>query len=424
MQIYCEKNGEIETSDWFLKNHAECERKAYHANILGIEPRELPADSPLTIGDCYHEALESIHAEMLQGVPPRAWADIVDQHFGSHRARFEGGATHPRDVWGATFHFWLVAMILGLLDRWPADQWAESYPETWFRQPLHHPETGEKLIGVKHKGAVDLLLRSSSEFVWGDSKRFRLPAECAPGWYLKECKSAAKVDDAYIGRLIADDQITMYAHHLGRERGITIEGILYEVTIKPPKKSYQLEPDESDMDFRQRKERAEKEARAGKMGNRLRLKIGETQEELKARKIEKGLEEVKEMKKVRRTDSAAFAARLAAFYKNPDRFVRVFVPLRPEITRNKLMDQYIRAQRIRDSIEALKSGEAADQLFIRSWGSCWPQKGRCEFWSICTSSTPDIVMDEGFVRRKARETAARHVIREMMESAPDADEDF
>lgn len=423
MDIYCLKNGKIETSDWMLKNHAECERKAFYSNILGIEPRDLPADSPLSMGDAWHECMETLHAEAQSGTDQTSWAKVIDAHYGSALDRFNGGATSERDVWGATFFLWLQVMVQAYRARWGVERWAEAYPETWFRQPVIHPELGTTVEGVTHKGAIDLLVRADRSFVWGDSQKFRLPAECSEGWYLKECKTATKVDDAYIGRLIADDQITMYAHYLGREKGIVIDGVLYDVAIKPPKKT-KLEADESDADFAKRKAKLQKDAQAGKMGKRLRQKIGETPDQLKARRVEKGVAEAAQAKRGRRTNLDGFKARLEAYYRSQDRFVRVFVPLRPDITRAKLLDQYHRITRIKESIERLDQRIPPEDLFIRNWGSCWPQKGKCEFWQLCTSGTPQDTLQENYVRRRARKTAARHIIKELIASAPDADDAF
>lgn len=98
--------------------------------------------------------------------------------------------------------------------------------------------------------------------------------------YILEHKTASAVDDGYIGRILIDWQVALYAKALSKELGEPIVGVVYDILIKP---AIRMRQGEDDFEFEARRA-------ASKTGN-IKRKVAETNDEFLNRLYENITEE-------------------------------------------------------------------------------------------------------------------------------------
>jgi len=86
--------------------------------------------------------------------------------------------------------------------------------ELKFQAPLVNPDTGRQAVNVLVAGILDGLLYDS-------------------GWWMVEYKTAAAIDRSYIEAMDMKLQLRVYKHYSEATFGIPIDGVIYDVIMKP-----------------------------------------------------------------------------------------------------------------------------------------------------------------------------------------------
>lgn len=249
-----------------------------------------------------------------------------------------------------------VAMYRGYCARWDlADElWEMVAIEQEFRTPILNPETGAPSRSFDAGGKMDRVVR-----------RTGLPV--GNGLWLKEDKTTSRLDDSYLERLWLDFQITYYAAQFPAIFGEPCRGVIYDISVKPPKSDAAQDLPETD---------AEWEARlaAAKAPGRCKRRMGETE--------------------------AEWRERLLAKCANPNAFHREEILLSQED-----IDQV--AAETWDITQAWLDARR-NHRWYRNTSQCFGHYGRaCDFLQVCKSRENPVVIENHYrVERLHRELSA------------------
>lgn len=151
----------------------------------------------------------------------------------------------------------LVEKYTKLYAQEPFDVEAVEYE---FCVPLVNPRTKRYSQTFSLSGKVDGLVRMNGEL------------------YILEHKTTSAIDDAYIGRILIDSQISIYANAISKVFNEPVVGAIYDILVKP---KIRLKKGESEEEFEARKAELLAKSKTGK--TKAERKMPETLEEFRAR---------------------------------------------------------------------------------------------------------------------------------------------
>ena len=173
----------------------DCKRKFHYRYGLGLQRRGGSDSAALNYGKLWHMVLAWCFKA------GRSWRDDVDV--------VVYGSTDSDDNAKRC-----LAMLDGYAERWPMVQ-RMSLHEQEIDVHIRNPETGRRSQRFTQFGFLDMLALHDDGKVW-----------------LWEHKTAASIGGGYLEKLFSDSQITGYVAAL-RDMGIDIEGVVYDVALKP-----------------------------------------------------------------------------------------------------------------------------------------------------------------------------------------------
>ena len=170
----------------------DCKRKYHYRHGLGLQRRGGDDSAALNYGKLWHRVLAYWY--QLRG--PGGVEEI------KRLAASDDDAKRCR------------AMLYGYACMWDWKPVA-SLHEQEIEVPIFNPDTGRKSQRFSQFGYLDMLALHDDGKVW-----------------LWEHKTAASIGGGYLEKLFSDSQITGYVAAL-RDMGIDIEGVVYDVALKP-----------------------------------------------------------------------------------------------------------------------------------------------------------------------------------------------
>ena len=299
-----------------LKTLRNCQRKCKFRYFEGLIPRE--RNENLWFGSLIHECLELHYRN-------ENWEDFIDESTMNRDADPD-----KKRMWHYA-HAMMKAYAAKFLTE-PFVFFAEDFYgppaiEKKFEVPIVNPSTGAKSRSFMLKGKVDGVI------VMDDGRNMLL-----------EHKTASAVDESYWEKLWTDFQITLYSQALEEELGIKIDGVLYNVLIKPGLRQSQ---EESEEDFEARKAKLLAKSKTGKTTASRREGEGDDE----------------------------FRARLEGWFAEGDRFQRKEVQIVPEQKKEVKWEVWQNTQMLLDC--------RRNDVFCRNTDRCFDYNRPCEYYPIC-----------------------------------------
>ena len=325
------KHGTLMSTDKAITTYSmwnlfrNCRRACYWRYVKQIVP--LGEDErPLRFGSVIHKGLESWHGGA--GLP--AVLDHIDRSFVNR-------ATDP--VQKQDWHY-TRAMMTAYAERYTAEPWEVVGVEKEFSGEIVNPATGACSRSFILAGKVDGIVKKPDGT-----------------YYLLENKSAASIDGDYVSKLWTDLQITLYSFYLREALGIPIEGVVYNVLVKP----------------------------------KLVQSAGETEEEFQARLSALSAKNKSGKSNAKRSlpeSDEEFSGRLASWFTEKDRFLRVelifdfesYELLRSELW--ELTQQYLDARR--------------RSTWYMNTSYCFHWQRPCPYYPICSSKNNELVIQNQY----------------------------
>lgn len=309
-----------------------CRRACYWRYQRHLVPKERDS-RPLRLGSAVHQALEVWHGT---NDLPGALA-VID-------AAYVNRSQEPDEK--RDWHY-ATAMMKAYVGQYPQEPWEVVALEKVFRGDIVNPRTGAR----------------SRSFVLG-GKADGIIAKPSGSTYLLEHKTAASIGGDYVGKLWTDLQIVLYSFYLRRFEKLPIEGVIYNVLAKPRLTQAQGETEEA---FQARAAQLAARNKSGKSSAQRR--VPETDEE--------------------------FQARLAAWYGESERFLRVelvfdhdtYVMLQSELW--ELTQQLLDARR--------------RNMWYQNTSYCFSFHRPCPYFPICSSKDNPLVIDTQYEVRPPHE---------------------
>lgn len=180
------------------KKFNNCPRAYYYRYVAELVPAGR-TDSALGIGRAVHDALEIWHRD----------GDFATAGSGLMAATYHNEYDRAK----------AAAMFFVYVHRYPTETFTPVELERVVDAPLRNPDTGRPSRLFEYRGKLD-----------GDVER--------KGRWLLEHKTAASVNRAYLEKLWMDLQIHAYAPVLASIIGEPVEGVIYNVLLKPSLKPY------------------------------------------------------------------------------------------------------------------------------------------------------------------------------------------
>ena len=235
-----------------------------------------------------------------------------------------------------------TAMIRAYVARYPDEPWEVVALEKVFQGEIENPATNATSRSFLLAGRVDGIVRKQDGSL-----------------YLLEHKTASIIGSDYVGKLWTDFQIVLYSHYL-RQLGIPLEGVVYNILVKPKLQQGRGETE------------AEFQARAADLASRNKSGKSSAQRKIPESDID-------------------FATRLAAWFEEPERFVRVelifdtdtYDNLRSELW--ELTQQFLYARR--------------REAFYQNTSFCFAFHRPCPYWAICSSKNNSLVIQTQYQER-------------------------
>jgi hypothetical protein len=162
-----------------------------------------------------------------------------------------------------TWHY-ATAMMKAYAARYSTEDFEVIALEKKFEGEIVNPETGAASRSFTLAGRVDGVVRIGSEH------------------FILEHKTASVLDSSYLERLWTDFQITLYSFYVEQALGIRINGVLYNILVKP---RLQQGLGETEAEFEARRAELLAKSKTGKTTAKRRLP--ETDDEFQARLAEK-----------------------------------------------------------------------------------------------------------------------------------------
>ena len=320
-----------------LKTFRNCQRKCKFRYFEGLKPRERSEN--LWFGSLIHECLELHYRN-------EAWEDFIDAS-----TMNRDGDPDEKRMW----HY-AHAMMKAYAAKFPAepfvffaeDCYGPPAIEKKFKVPIVNPSTGAKSRSFVLKGKADGIITMD------DGRNLLL-----------EHKTASAVDDNYWDKLCTDFQITLYLNALEEELGIKLDGVFYNVLIKPRLRQAQ---EESEEDFEARKAKLLAKSKTGKTTASRREGEGDDE----------------------------FRARLEKFYADGERFLRKEVKIAPEQRQEAKWEVWQNTQ----MLLACRRND----VFCRNRDRCFDYNRACEYYPICGPVVDkESIISKDYVRSEPHE---------------------
>jgi len=151
-------------------------------------------------------------------------------------------------------------LLRAYIEHWHTEPFEVISIERIFEAPLINPATKYPSTYWTLSGKVDGLVRYENSF------------------YILEHKTTSSIDDAYLGRILIDAQIAIYALALSRELGGPVVGAIYDILQKP---SIRMKKGESEEEFEARRAALIAKSKTGKSS--AKQQIAETEAEFRER---------------------------------------------------------------------------------------------------------------------------------------------
>lgn len=319
----------ITTTYSFWKAFKNCRRKCdwrYNKSLVPVDENE-----NLYFGSLAHKCLELWYLGYN--------TEDIQKHIDEAYMHRDSNAEQLRD-WN-----YVTAMMNAYYQRYKTepfefaflDPMAGPAIEHKFNTSIINPDTGRASKTYQLKGKVDGVIILGEGVVINEQ-------EVKPGYYLLEHKTASSVDECYWEQRWTDFQITLYSKCIERVHNIKIEGVLYNVLLKPK--------------LRQKKAESDEEFEARKKSFIARSKTGKT----KAKKHEGESNE-------------SFQERLAEWYEKLEAFQRKIITI-PENQYKEL--EYELWELTQAALEAKKRDG-----WYRNPDFCFNYNRACEYYDIC-----------------------------------------
>ena len=236
----------------------------------------------------------------------------------------------------------LECMLAQYMETYDHENFTVVEVEKPFRVELRNPKSGRRSQLFDHSGKIDGLVQDTN---------------CT--YLILEHKTTSDINDAYRKRILIDAQICEYAIAIERMMGITIAGAIYDVAEKP----------------------------------RIKMKLGETDEEFEARKAEllaKSKTGKTTAKKQEPETGEEFKARVMAALK-PESFQRFTVLFGIEQKKEIMTEMWSISQ------------DMKTPKIYKNTGMCSKTGMECPYLDLC-SAKGDLSMCEGkYESRKVNE---------------------
>ncbi len=238
-------------------------------------------------------------------------------------------------------------MFEGYIRKYGDDvDWELAHPEVEFKQGIEDPETGTIVPGVKIYGRVDGVVKKDGKY------------------WLLESKTATNPNVDYFNRLWTDYQITLYTHFIEKEKGIEIEGVIYNVLCKA---NEQKTSGETEEEYLKRKREKESKNKSGKTT-------------IKRKEVE---------------STEDFVKRLKGVYHDG-------MYVRQEIIINKEFKKMVISE-VAELVKCFLNCVKRDKFYMNT-DNCFKYNKCCEYYPICKSGCNENVIREFYKvsdRRKA-----------------------
>ena len=235
-----------------------------------------------------------------------------------------------------------TAMLKAYAKKYPNEEFSVIALEKEFKGKIINPKTGRKSRIFEARGKLDGIIKYKDDY------------------FILEHKSTSSATGDYLERLWSDFQIHMYALYARQSLKIPVTGILYNIIQKP----------------------------------QLKQSIGETEEEYQTRlseliaKSKTGKSSAK--RKMPESDDA-FQKRLADWYENGQKLLRVKIILDYKTLRST-------QQQIWDTTQKIKSAIRYNRWIPNTY-QCHVM-GRCAYLPICSSNENPIVIENHFKKKR------------------------
>lgn len=328
-----------------------CRRHAYWRYIRAIIPRAAVAE-PLYFGKLIHACLEVWHKQVA--------TTLLSPEERLNTAYQTIDQAIPNHPFGSREHFnWHLARAImrGYAAQYPIEAWRVLAIEHEFTAPITNPSTGASSRSFYMGGKIDGLVAQVVSGL-GDSEHN----------FILEHKTASTIDANYLDRLWTDFQSALYALEIERTLNIKVTGVVYNIITKA---KLQQAQGETEAEYHEKLAAACAKNKSGKSS--LKRQLAETDVE--------------------------FAARLDAWYAEPQRFHREQLILGREQMRLieeevwELTQQFLDCRR-RD-------------VWYQNPQACFVPGRPCPYYPICSSNDNPNVIDNLFEPKEPHEELER-----------------
>jgi len=316
-----------------------CRKAHYWRHERQLVPLEI--NERFFIGSLVHSCLEDFakHQQSDMGTAAN------DAYILGIKAKIDAAFANRDTDWSARRNW---HMTLAMMEVYSMKYYDDPYEyvgiEQKFEGDIINPETGAASRTFSLGGKVDAIVRN---------KRTGL-------YYLKENKTASKIDDDYLNRLWCDFQIILYSHYVQKELGITLSGVVYDILGKTTLKQAKEETEE---EYETRKAELQAKSKTGKPSTAKR-KLGEPDD--------------------------VFRERLLERYNNP---------LERMLERKVLVIDQVRFEQLQ--AELWENGQALLEarrrgMYYQNTSFCYMYRTECEYLELCRNNGDQGVIDNFF----------------------------
>ena len=311
-----------------LNTFRSCQRRYKNRYEDGLVPLKSDADA-LYLGTVVHRALEMWYGIGDKDLARRIALETIDDQCKERNENIEVKRT------------WQIAraMVAGYIDRYPTEDWEVEAVEHVFNGTIINPKSRRESRTFTIKGKVDLIVKLNGEL------------------YAVDHKTRKSLSENWIEQIEMDTQMAVYVYFL-RQAGLPIKGAVHNVLLKSGLKQ-NLET-ETEEEFAARYAESCAKNKNGK--SNIKRKVPESDED--------------------------FAARLADWYADADKFQRAVVELPPE--RMDLIQEEIW------EITQMYLDVRSRDIWLRNTGVCYQWGQACEYLPYCRSNFCTKVKEELF----------------------------
>jgi hypothetical protein len=318
----------------------DCKRKFHYRYDLGLQRRGGDDSAALNYGKLWHKVLARWFAE---------------RNCGGMLAFIKSHARSEDDVRRC------MAMLAGYAARWQ-DFPTMSLSEQEIDVPIRNPATGRRSQRFTQFGFMDML--------WWDGRT-----------WLYEHKTAASIGGGYLEKLFSDSQITGYYAAL-RDMGIDVEGVVYDVALKPKLELGTLRPTHCLSTAARDIYVTEQKTQWAEFGGKGRWK-------------KKDYQAVSVLTHDRADSVAAdqFYERLTEWHMRPEAYHREEVYISDRQVADWREDVWMVTQEI---LAARRAG-----MWPRNTSRCFDYYRPCEYVSLCQNGAPEALINSEYELRES-----------------------